>query len=283
MKPSPPPLKPWSLLRALPTLRRRGEAQAFETGPWLLEAPRAGRWQRFATALGYPPGAGEPPLCWQFLQLSPVLFEALLDPRLASSLAGLVHLSQRIERLGPCADAPSALQLSLQPELQPGGAQQLRVRARWSQQGRDWLHSEGLLLLRAGEHRPRRERREAGEARAPRTARLQPGERLAHWPLPADAGRRYARLSGDWNPIHLWPQTSRLLGFEQPMVHGMHSAARCEAELMRHLGRPLQQLTLQFRRRLSLPGGAALHATQAPGRYLLLDQDGRLAAEVEAA
>lgn len=282
MKASPSALQPWSLLRALPTLWRHGEPQAFETGPWRLPPPGSGNWRGFAAALGYAEDLAEPPLCWQFLQLSPALFEALLDRRLSASLGGLVHLSQRIERLSPCTQGPSELRLALQPEAQPGGALQLRVNAHWSQQGHDWLHSEGLLLLRAGTQRPPRERREAREARAPRAARLRPGERLAQWQLPADAGRRYARLSGDWNPIHLWPQTSRLLGFEQPIVHGMQSAARCEAELMRHLGRPLHSLALQFRRRLSLPGAAALHDSNAAGRYLLLDQDGRLAAEVDA-
>jgi hypothetical protein len=28
---------------------------------------------------------------------------------------------------------------------------------------------------------------------------------LANWDLAHDAGRRYASVSGDWNPIHLWP------------------------------------------------------------------------------
>ncbi|MDN5874434.1 MAG: hypothetical protein L0H29_08655, partial [Sinobacteraceae bacterium] len=45
--------------------------------------------------------------------------------------------------------------------------------------------------------------------------------------VPADTGRRYARVSGDYNPIHLYPLTARLFGFKRAIAHGMWSAARC--------------------------------------------------------
>ncbi|MDM7859752.1 MaoC/PaaZ C-terminal domain-containing protein [Alteromonas sp. ASW11-36] len=42
-----------------------------------------------------------------------------------------------------------------------------------------------------------------------------------------DVGRRYAQLSGDYNPIHLWPLTAKLFGFKRPIAHGMHTLALC--------------------------------------------------------
>ena len=53
------------------------------------------------------------------------------------------------------------------------------------------------------------------------------------WSLPANLGRRYGAVSGDRNPIHLYPVTSRLFGFRKPIAHGMWSKARCLAALMR--------------------------------------------------
>ncbi|UQT57075.1 hypothetical protein M4V62_19285 [Streptomyces durmitorensis] len=52
----------------------------------------------------------------------------------------------------------------------------------------------------------------------------------AEWPLPSDLGRRYGAVSGDRNPIHLYPLTARLLGFPRAIAHGMWTAARCLAE-----------------------------------------------------
>ena len=38
-------------------------------------------------------------------------------------------------------------------------------------------------------------------------------------------GRRYAKVSGDYNPIHLYPYTTKLLGFKKAIAHGMYSKA----------------------------------------------------------
>lgn len=51
------------------------------------------------------------------------------------------------------------------------------------------------------------------------------------WPLPADLGRRYSAVTGDYNPIHLWPVTARMFGFKRPIAHGWWALARALAEM----------------------------------------------------
>jgi acyl dehydratase len=75
---------------------------------------------------------------------------------------------------------------------------------------------------------------------------------------PADIGRRYGRISGDMNPIHLYPLTAKLLGFERHIAHGMWTLARSCALVQPHLGRVPRELVVQFRQPLFLPGRAAL-------------------------
>lgn len=41
-----------------------------------------------------------------------------------------------------------------------------------------------------------------------------------------DIGRRYASVSGDYNPIHLHALTAKALGFGQAIAHGMYSKAQ---------------------------------------------------------
>jgi acyl dehydratase len=55
------------------------------------------------------------------------------------------------------------------------------------------------------------------------------------WRLGADLGRRYAAVSGDHNPIHLYPLTAKALGFPRQIAHGMWSMARCVAALENRL------------------------------------------------
>lgn len=47
-----------------------------------------------------------------------------------------------------------------------------------------------------------------------------------------DIGRQYARISGDYNPIHLSPYTARLLGFKKAIAHGMFSKALVLSKLI---------------------------------------------------
>lgn len=77
--------------------------------------------------------------------------------------------------------------------------------------------------------------RTGGSSSAQRRSSGEPGEPAgtptARWRLPGDTGRRYADVSGDRNPIHLHPLTSRPFGFRRPIAHGMYTAARCLAAL----------------------------------------------------
>lgn len=47
-------------------------------------------------------------------------------------------------------------------------------------------------------------------------------------------GRRYARVSGDYNPIHLSRWSAKLLGFRRAIAHGMYSKAVCVSMLAKN-------------------------------------------------
>lgn len=64
-----------------------------------------------------------------------------------------------------------------------------------------------------------------------RTERQRPElpEPTARWLVPGDIGRRYGAVSGDRNPIHLYPLTARMFGFRRAIAHGMWTKTRCLA------------------------------------------------------
>jgi acyl dehydratase len=49
--------------------------------------------------------------------------------------------------------------------------------------------------------------------------------------VPAGMGRRYAQVSGDYNPYHLYTFLAKLFGFKSSIIHGMWSLARVIASL----------------------------------------------------
>ncbi|HEY1574965.1 MAG TPA: MaoC/PaaZ C-terminal domain-containing protein [Pseudonocardiaceae bacterium] len=142
----------------------------------------------------------------------------MTSPGFPFGMIGLVHVADRISQTRPLrADEPLVLRTR---------AEHLRRHERGTQfdlvsealVGGEPVWSETSTYLR-------RTRSAGSGARDDRP----PGRPDAVWRVPADAGRRYADVSGDRNPIHLHPLTARLFGFRRAIAHGMWSMARCLA------------------------------------------------------
>jgi acyl dehydratase len=89
----------------------------------------------------------------------------------------------------------------------------------------------------------------------------------ARWLLPGGLGRRYAGVSGDRNPIHLYPLTAKAFGFSRPIVHGMWTKARCLAALQSRLPDAFT-VEVAFRRPISLPGSVRFGSEESDDRIV---------------
>ena len=87
-----------------------------------------------------------------------------------------------------------------------------------------------------------------------------------NWSVPADIGRRYARVSGDYNPIHLADMTAKLFGFKGAIAHGMWSKARCLAALEQQLPEEGYSVAVNFNRPLFLPSQALFFTHELKGK-----------------
>ncbi|GAB4003127.1 MaoC/PaaZ C-terminal domain-containing protein [Nocardioides ultimimeridianus] len=81
------------------------------------------------------------------------------------------------------------------------------------------------------------------------------------WSLPDNLGRRYGAVSGDRNPIHLYPLTAKALGFPRHIAHGMWSKARCIAALENRLPDQVR-VDVAFKKPIFLPGKAQFGAEE---------------------
>lgn len=82
----------------------------------------------------------------------------------------------------------------------------------------------------------------------------------ATWRLPADLGRRYAAVSGDSNPIHLYPLTAKALGFPRQIAHGMWTKARALASIENRLPEAVR-VDVGFKKPIFLPGTVVFGST----------------------
>lgn len=79
------------------------------------------------------------------------------------------------------------------------------------------------------------------------------------WNLSSDLGRRYALVSGDSNPIHLFKLSAKLFGFKGHIAHGMWTKARAVAALYNKLDSEACKVVVDFKLPIFLPATIQLN------------------------
>ena len=111
-------------------------------------------------------------------------------------------------------------------------------------------------LLRVGVKNP------SGKAYVSSLAADAPLSYQTDFAAPADTGRRYATVSGDFNPIHLAAVSAKLFGFRQAIAHGLWTTARALAPLVPDQALGQAELEVEFKTPLFLPASASLWSTR---------------------
>ncbi|MEL7936641.1 MaoC family dehydratase [Pseudomonas delhiensis] len=193
----------------------------------------------------------------------------LTDARFPFPLLGLVHLENRISVLRPLGGL-GPFQASVRvADLQPHdkGVTFSLVTQLHDQLGLLWEGDSRILFRGMRLEGTPPERQEPPEL---------PLEQIDHWLCPADIGRRYARVAGDYNPIHLSAASARLFGFPRAIAHGLWNKARSLAALGERLPAAGYQVEVRFQKPVLLPSSVTLLASEvAPaGQFSLRGADG---------
>ncbi|PMW71172.1 MULTISPECIES: MaoC family dehydratase, partial [unclassified Pseudomonas] len=171
-------------------------------------------------------------------------------------LLGLIHLSNRIRVLRPMGGV-NRVRVSVQVQnLQPHakGATFDLVTSLDDQLGPLW-EAESQMLCRGVKLE--------GEPVEDVLASTLEMTQVARWNAPADIGRQYAKVSGDYNPIHLSAASAKLFGFPTAIAHGLWNKARTLAALSEHLPSANVEMAVQFRKPVRLPSEVTLLASAA--------------------
>lgn len=75
---------------------------------------------------------------------------------------------------------------------------------------------------------------------------------VVQWKLDGNLGRRYGAVSGDRNPIHLYPITAKAFGFSSNIAHGMWSLARSLASVQNRIP-DAHHVDVEFKKPILLP------------------------------
>ncbi|RZU34041.1 MaoC family dehydratase [Blastococcus saxobsidens] len=177
------------------------------------------------------------------------------------ALPGLVHVRNGIDVVRPIGAAES-LDLEVWAErfaTHPSGAT-VDLCASVTSGGEEVWRGRSTYLAR-GAKAP------AGAPESDVTVDVGTLERsVATWRIADDAGRRYAKVSGDVNPIHLSGLTAKAFGFKRAIAHGMWVKARVLGALANRLPES-STIDVGFRKPLFLPSTVTLATAQAGGGW----------------
>lgn len=116
---------------------------------------------------------------------------------------------------------------------------------------------------------PRKTSKEIDKTAAPKEKKQRPqvpetAKELTRWSFPKHAGLDFAKLTGDFNPIHWVGPYAKMAGFPRPILHGFASMAYAFEGINAHLyhdQRSLAWIDVRFTAPMPLPADVGLYIT----------------------
>lgn len=219
------------LLRAA-TSRKKKQGEV-ELLPLKIVAPgihvNPGKLQKFREVCAFP-ASESLPLTYPHIMAFALHMQLMLEPEFPFSPIGAVHIRNRIRQQRPLGVKETLdFEVSLQSAERVAKGYEFSIVTEVSVAGEPVWDDLSVMLVRKGGTGERKDKSSgSGDDRKPTAAYTD----SVQWQLAANMGRQYAAASGDYNPIHLYPLTARLMGFKRQIMHGMWSKSRCVAHLL---------------------------------------------------
>tara|TARA_B110000503_G_scaffold21609_2_gene32892 strand:+ start:3171 stop:4073 length:903 start_codon:yes stop_codon:yes gene_type:complete len=196
----------------------------------------------------------------------PMMLRIMTHPDFPMKAMGQVHLSNEITVFKNVPiDQPMTLTAGINDSCITAKGVEWNIGMIAKADGELVWSSESTMLHRCKTDVPRQE-----------SLVIVPAGELQMWAVDAGMGRRYAGVSGDYNPIHLSAISAKLFGFKKAIVHGMWSKARCLAVLKDQLPDAAYRVKARFHRPLFLPSNVLFYSQNQSDKILfsLFNQTG---------
>lgn len=242
-----------------PSPRCRAAAEAAAIA---IDAARLGRFLSVTDGESVQWGAGAEallPPTYSAVWETALMLDLFRTLELGLPLRGLIHLESEMLQIRPLRATDSVrcrVEMDAREPHSRGTVIRL-ISRNWNAPGQLCQENSMALLVMDRSSGSARGRRKGSTAAAAESDDPASWNRLAEWRLNAAYGRRYARASGDFNPIHLWGWSARLFGYNRPILHGYCIEAMVANALVRSRmnGDPtlLRRLRIAFRAPALLP------------------------------
>lgn len=211
------------------------------------------------------------PVSYPHILAFPLHLKILTSNEFPFPLLGLVHVSNEISQYRPIEITESLdYACSLTESRQVEKGTEFDIHTQVTANGELLWESTSTMLKR-------KQITSSSNKAAPAEAIDFNAQHIDQWKVDSNIGRRYARVSGDFNFIHLHKISAMLFGFNHAIAHGMWSKARTIASLESQLPNEAFKIAVKFKLPLFLPAKVQLQSkTNEAGeiKFQLMDSTG---------
>ena len=203
-------------------------------------------YSKFCQEVAWPVSEHVHPLYLQMLSL-PLQMRCLLDKQSPFPLLGLIHCANEVEVFEHCNLSESIECRVRFSDVRPhsrGWEIDVLLEAFQSSKRIYKAVSSYLVKVKAVHVAPRGAKSKNAERNAENTERKQ-RDFLSNLTATADTGRRYAAISGDYNPIHLSTVSAKAFGFKSAIAHGMWTLSRVISQFVETAGPEASAVTTE--------------------------------------
>ncbi|NNM13179.1 MAG: hypothetical protein HKO58_02545 [Gammaproteobacteria bacterium] len=182
----------------------------------------------FAKVSGFPEDRDFLPLPYPHVLAAPLHYALLTHQAFPLKLLGLVHISNSITQHRPIGlEEELSIACHIQDYDDTIRGQVFHLHTHM-QVGDELVWEETTSFI-ARKKTPKNKRSNKSPKKIQAVEKSD--AQIISWEVPGNMGRKFAKVSGDINPIHLTNITAKLFGFKQAIIHGVWSMSRTLAEL----------------------------------------------------
>ena len=189
------------------------------------------------------------PLPYLYLLAQKSQIALMLDKKFIFPLIGMVHMDNEMELLHDISFG-KRIELTTTAEQffnEEKNRIEVNFTVDFSQDGKAIAVCKSKYLALSGK-RPK-DSKVKNETETPQVEYTQ----ISNDKFKVSDARTYAKVSGDYNLIHLSPLLAKLFGFKSSLLHGMYMKGLMAAHIQNHTHKKLKKIYIQFKKPLLLP------------------------------
>jgi len=194
------------------------------------------------------------PATYPHILAFPLHMELLVSKDFPLPLLGLVHVRNEFTQYRAIGNQEILdIECSLEGPTTAGKGKEFDIITKVSAAGNLVWESKSTNLYRCKTDIDEQKKASPGQFNA---------DTVLDWTVPENTGRRYAKVSGDSNLIHLHEYSAKLFGFKRAIAHGMWSKARAVAALDSFLPNAPFKVNVAFKLPVFLPANVQFQYQQ---------------------